>query len=169
MTLEGAVIDLSGAFEYGQGYVALSRVRAFSGLFLLGINRRALEVHPEILSADGSFKEASRGAEVTFGKLSQKEQTTMEQNFIRACGGKVEKMPLKQKTAPTGKTFSVETIRQKYKNAYRPWLSEEDAQLKKMFEQKLSTKEMVEALGRQPGSIRSRLELKGFIPKTPKT
>ncbi|MBI4130665.1 AAA family ATPase, partial [Candidatus Roizmanbacteria bacterium] len=52
MTLDSAIIDLSAAFEYGQGYVALSRVRTLSGLFLLGLNERALEVHPEIITAD---------------------------------------------------------------------------------------------------------------------
>ncbi|MEK7574911.1 MAG: helix-turn-helix domain-containing protein [Patescibacteria group bacterium] len=97
MTLDSAVIDLSGAFEYGQGYVALSRVRAFSGLFLLGYNQRALEVHPDILLADGGFKEASFGAEEAFGKLSLAEQEKMESNFIVACGGKIEKGRPKKK------------------------------------------------------------------------
>ncbi|MDO8590912.1 MAG: AAA family ATPase [bacterium] len=98
MTLDAAVIDLSEAFEYGQGYVALSRVRAFSGLFLLGYNHRALEVHPKILSADGGFKESSRAAEVAFAKLGVEERTVMEKNFIRACGGKMEKgVPKKKK------------------------------------------------------------------------
>ncbi len=34
MTLDSAVMDLSDAFVAGQGYVALSRVRALSGLIL---------------------------------------------------------------------------------------------------------------------------------------
>ncbi|MEK7615560.1 MAG: PIF1 family DEAD/DEAH box helicase, partial [Patescibacteria group bacterium] len=49
MSLDAAVMDLSSVFEFGQGYVALSRVRRLSGLFLLGWNERAFEVHPEIL------------------------------------------------------------------------------------------------------------------------
>jgi ATP-dependent exoDNAse (exonuclease V) alpha subunit len=67
MTLDAAVVDLRGAFAYGQGYVALSRVRAFSGLFLLGYNERALEVHPDILEIDADFRAQSRATEQAFG------------------------------------------------------------------------------------------------------
>ena len=49
MSMDAAIMDLSKAFEYGQGYVALSRVRRLSGVYLTGLNQRALEVHPEIL------------------------------------------------------------------------------------------------------------------------
>ncbi len=44
MTLDTAVMDLSDAFVAGQGYVALSIVRALSGLILRGLNERALEI-----------------------------------------------------------------------------------------------------------------------------
>jgi len=50
MSMDAAAVDLSTAFAYGQGYVALSRVRRYSGLYLLGLNARALEVHPEVLT-----------------------------------------------------------------------------------------------------------------------
>jgi ATP-dependent DNA helicase PIF1 len=59
MSLDAAVMDLSHAFEYGQGYVALSRVRSLSGLYLLGWNSRALRVHPESIAKDGAFRRAS--------------------------------------------------------------------------------------------------------------
>jgi len=62
MSMDAAIIDLSKAFEYGQGYVALSRVRRFSGLYLTGLNDRALEVHPEIVKKDMDFRAASDAA-----------------------------------------------------------------------------------------------------------
>jgi hypothetical protein len=59
MSLDAAVIDLRQAFEYGQGYVALSRVRTLDGLYLLGFNARALEVHPTVSEQDARFRESS--------------------------------------------------------------------------------------------------------------
>ena len=49
MSMDAAVMDLSAVFEYGQGYVALSRVRRLDGLYLLGCNEHAFKVHPQIL------------------------------------------------------------------------------------------------------------------------
>ena len=68
MSLDAAHMDLSDTFEYGQGYVALSRVRTLAGLSLAGLNQRALEVHPEILEKDTAFRNASEMARETFGK-----------------------------------------------------------------------------------------------------
>ena len=66
-------MDLSNAFEYGQGYVALSRVRTLKGLTLSGINERALEVHPEIKERDEEFRAASEAARTKFLVLKEEE------------------------------------------------------------------------------------------------
>ena len=87
MSLDAATVDLSAAFEYGQGYVALSRVRTLEGLQLYGLNDRALQVHPEIARKDREFKEASANALDAFAALGEAERKTMENNFIRASGG----------------------------------------------------------------------------------
>lgn len=52
MTLESAEIDLSRAFNYGMGYVALSRLTKLDGLCLLGINEMACKVDPQVFSYD---------------------------------------------------------------------------------------------------------------------
>src|SRR3989344_3186897 len=77
MSLDCAIMDLRNVFEYGQGYVALSRVRRLSGLYLLGINDKALRVHPEVLKKDSDFRNASTEAEAGFSVLSQNEISKM--------------------------------------------------------------------------------------------
>lgn len=60
MSLDAASMNLAGAFEYGQGYVALSRVRSLAGLSLEGLNDKALLMHPEVVEKDLEFREASK-------------------------------------------------------------------------------------------------------------
>lgn len=55
MSLDCAKIDLGQAFEYGQGYVALSRVKSLKGLFLDSLNEKALLMHPKVVNIDGKF------------------------------------------------------------------------------------------------------------------
>ncbi len=93
MSMDAAVMDLSQVFEFGQGYVALSRVRRLSGLYLLGINEHALKVHPEILEKDVDFKNKSEEAAQVFGKLSESEIKKMHKNFAIVAGGKIKEEP----------------------------------------------------------------------------
>ncbi len=90
MSLDAAAIDLSAAFEYGQGYVALSRLRTLAGLHLLGLNERALEVHPDILAKDAAFRAVSDEALLKFRGMDFKKIEDMQRQFIRACGGNIE-------------------------------------------------------------------------------
>lgn len=59
VSLDAAFIDLSAAFEYGQGYVALSRVRSLEGLFLKAFNPKALRMHPYVVTQDALFRNIS--------------------------------------------------------------------------------------------------------------
>jgi ATP-dependent exoDNAse (exonuclease V) alpha subunit len=52
MSLDAAEMDLSGVFEDGMGYVALSRVRSLKAISLLGIRDHAYQVSPEVLHFD---------------------------------------------------------------------------------------------------------------------
>ncbi len=88
INLDEAVMDLSDIFEFGQGYVALSRVRRLSGLHILGWNKRAFQVHPEILVKDETFRLSSSGAETMFSKISPADLRNKQNLFIVACGGK---------------------------------------------------------------------------------
>lgn len=109
LTLDSAVMDLSRAFEYGQGYVALSRVRASSGLFLLGYNERALQVHPEILESDGGFRRQSRAAQTAGECVTAAEQAEMEKKFILASGGSLETAVKQNKKTSRGRAGRVST------------------------------------------------------------
>jgi ATP-dependent exoDNAse (exonuclease V) alpha subunit len=60
MSLDHALIDLSQTFTYGMGYVALSRVRSLEGLFIIGINDMALQLHPAIFEYDVQLREVSQ-------------------------------------------------------------------------------------------------------------
>ena len=82
MSLDAAVIDLSKAFEYGQGYVALSRLRELSGLHLLGLNERALRVHPIAVEKDAEFRAASAAARA---EASAIDLAPKQEAFLAAC------------------------------------------------------------------------------------
>ena len=84
MTLEAAEINLANTFEKGQGYVALSRLKALSGLKLLGINQQALELDSLSIKADRRFQELSDEAEKHFELIDLVPQ---HKAFIRHCGG----------------------------------------------------------------------------------
>jgi len=87
MSLDAAEIDLSKAFVFGQGYVALSRVRTLSGLKMLGMSPTALRVDPKIVTIDERFRSESQMAEEAFAEMDNEESEQMHKNFIKACGG----------------------------------------------------------------------------------
>ncbi len=107
MSMDAAIMDLSQVFEFGQGYVALSRVRRLSGLYILGWNERTFQVHPDVLAKDEQFHIQSEEAEEVFGKISPSDLERMHKNFIIACGGKVK---------PVTRILSVEESSKKKKS-----------------------------------------------------
>ncbi|MDO8552529.1 MAG: PIF1 family DEAD/DEAH box helicase [bacterium] len=216
MSLDSAHMDLSQAFEYGQGYVALSRVRTLAGLSLAGLNKRALEVHPEVMRRDRDFKLRSASARKTFEEMSKAEHDALRRNFVLACGGREPEMSAHIKSskktkrshadssneAPRSsaarypakffeaypasprlrrvlhspsspqqaagysakeKKYSLADIREQHRNAYRPWSEEDDTQLRRRYLSGEKVKTLAESLGRQAGSIHSRLAKFGLI------
>lgn len=170
MSLDAAHMDLSSAFEYGQGYVAISRVRTLSGLSLAGINERALEVHPEIRERDIEFRAASDRAQETFARMSENEIAKLQDNFIRASGGHSPKSDMgksgKQSVSVEAKTPYAERLaelRDKHPNAYRPWSEQEDADLTDRFNSDEKQSHIAQKLGRQLGAIHARLVKLGLI------
>src|SRR5205085_2152805 len=97
MSMDSAIMDLSDVFEYGQGYVALSRVRRLSGLHILGWNERTFKVHPDVLAKDEELHIKSEEAQEAFQKIPKNELQKMHDNFIVAGGGNLNVIPRKQK------------------------------------------------------------------------
>ncbi|MBI4272801.1 AAA family ATPase [Candidatus Uhrbacteria bacterium] len=130
MSLDAAVVDLSSVFEFGQGYVALSRIRRLAGLYLLGWNERAFQVHPEVLAQDVSFR-------------AQSESTAYD---IAA--------DMKDSFTPSRR---IKPVKERKKNSYRPWDEEQDAELRELFLGGVSISDLAKEFSRTSGSIRSRL------------
>lgn len=84
MSLDAAEIDLSKAFEYGMGYVALSRVRSLRGLKLVGINELALRVSDEAVALDSELKQISQRVLQNLQKLDCWEKEERQKNFLEA-------------------------------------------------------------------------------------
>ena len=97
MTLEAAEIDLSKAFEPGQGYVALSRLKDLEGLKLLGINRMAIEVDALALKADQRFQELSQEID----NLAESDFEKDWKSHIIASGGTTDPKEIKKHKAKT--------------------------------------------------------------------
>jgi ATP-dependent DNA helicase PIF1 len=181
MSLDAAVIDLSQAFEYGQGYVAISRVRNLSGLFLEGFNERALELHPKVAIADRHFRAHSEAAQKKFASLSANEKGNMEKNFLRAIGAK-EHGEAAPRGADSSHHFSRDMslrddarnpshapasrhteLKEKYPNIGMPWSKADDEALAAMFKENVVNKDIAKHFGRKPSAVRARLAHLGLI------
>ncbi|WP_455549983.1 helix-turn-helix domain-containing protein, partial [Acinetobacter harbinensis] len=101
MTLEAAEINLAHTFEKGQGYVAISRLKALSGLKLLGINEQALELDSLAIKADRRFQELSDEAETHFQLIDLAPQ---HKAFIRHCGGTLNETEINRNEKKIAKT-----------------------------------------------------------------
>jgi hypothetical protein len=162
MSLDAAVIDLSQTFEFGQGYVALSRVRALEGLYLEGFNDKALMLHPDIIRADATFRAKSDAARRRIMTIPKEDREKLETNFLRAIGAKDPsgKVPVHQ--APEAGRLS--ELREKYPNMGKPWSENDDTLLKALFSDKKKTAVIAKHFGRKSSAIRARLGHLGLIP-----
>ena len=166
MSLDAAVIDLSRAFEYGQGYVALSRLRSLAGLHLLGLNERALRVHPKAVEKDAEFRadsEAARnGLSADASGLAHAQAA-----FLASCPARPASTPAREPRQPRPSayptTYEVAAMRESHAKAYAPWTIAEENDLVLRHGQGASVDAIAASLGRKPGAIRSRLKKLALI------
>jgi hypothetical protein len=62
-------------------------------------------------------------------------------------------------------TRKIEAARKNHPNAFRPWTTEEEETLSELYKNGATKDELVEALGRQPGGIATRLRTLGLLPE----
>lgn len=145
MTLDAARIDLRKAFVEGMGYVALSRVKNLSNLYLSGINRMALAISEDALAIDGRLRARAADDSKKFAPLTEKAKTRKTE-------------PIKKKATASGWAEKIEKMRETYPNAYRPWQDSDDTVLKEDFQNGVSIEAISTKLGRHEGSIKMRLQ-----------
>ena len=166
MSLDEAAMDLGRVFEYGQGYVALSRIRRLSGLHLLGFNDRSFLVHPEVLKKDAQFRQQSEEAVKELAAMAPADLKKMHQEFVRASGGSVVMaMPKQGEIAEFLAPGGFDAIRKIHAKAYLPWDEKQDEVLQELFIKKTSIDELAGTFNRTKGAIRARLIKLGFLNK----
>ncbi len=82
MSLDCAEMDLRNTFEYGMGYVALSRVRTLKGMKLLGINDKALQVNKKVIDLEKVLLSESKKSFIDYKKLGKKIIKIKQDEFI---------------------------------------------------------------------------------------
>ncbi|HQF41171.1 MAG TPA: helix-turn-helix domain-containing protein [Candidatus Paceibacterota bacterium] len=142
MSLDAAVMDLSAVFEYGQGYVALSRVRALEGLFLLGWNERTFQVHPIVAEADVAWRGQSSETGRLFGAMAESDLEKMQENFLRSCGVGKKNKP------KTGRSKKIDKLAAD--NTYAETLA--------FWNEGKNLKQIAKTRGLKEGTVRTHLE-----------
>lgn len=164
MTLEAAEIDLSKTFEKGMGYVALSRVRALSGLKLIGMNELAFCVNERIAEVDREFRARSEEVRRWLRTLSPQEKELKQTEFLTTLGvtSSVRKADSAKESPAYAAAYALDAIRRQYPAAYQAWTAEEEARLKQAFLGGTPIAEIARMHGRKRGGIRARLKKLGF-------
>lgn len=103
MNLDSAEIDLSKCFVEGMGYVALSRLRSFAGLKLLGINDLAFMVNEKVLKLDKKLREISKQVADDLKKMNPLQKIEAQKQFLNSLSRADGFKEKKKKSAPTYK------------------------------------------------------------------
>jgi len=108
LTLESAEIDLSRAFDYGLGYVALSRVESLEGIRIVnGLNDLALKVNERLVKYDQRLRELSESATTELEARSAEEKKKLH---TRARTKLDENIPEPKSIEVAGSDFRLERI-----------------------------------------------------------
>lgn len=138
---------------YAIGFSRTTAEELFGLLSKAGVQVRAeirgydggIEVHLREIRLLGEGGSPSEGARLLW-KVEEAEKSRREQRGAR---------PAREST------YSVEEIRRLHPQAYAPWSQDEDAQLRREFEEGVPLDEIARRHGRTLGAIRARLSKLG--------
>ncbi len=156
MTLDAAEVDLSRAFTPGMGYVALSRVRNLTNLYLIGMNNMALAVSEQALQIEDELQRASHSVIANSHDLF----VAAEARWAAEAQAAAEQPePLAKPDKPASNwAQKLENMRKTHPNAYKPWSKADDKRLRELYLDGADGKKLEQELGRHPGSIKIRLQ-----------
>lgn len=92
--------------------------------------------------------------------IKKEEENNENKHVVTAQPG--SKRSYSSHTNTTGKTYSVELIRTKHGEAYKPWTPEQDEKLTQLFNNNVSDSDIIKQFGRNAGAIQSRLRKLGL-------
>jgi hypothetical protein len=140
-------------------------LRSLAGLHLLGLNERALRVHPLAVEKDAEFRAASEAAS---GGLKADGATLAERQQAFIAAGTAKPAPKSREPGRPGMPWTpqgaaLDAMRATYAKAYAPWTKDDDLDLKRRHGAGQSIDAIAAAFGRKPGAIRSRLKKLALI------
>ena len=93
MTIDRAVVNLESVFEYGQAYVALSRLRSLEGLTLYGFTPATVRAHPRVLQFYEEVNEAQARMERELLGHGKPDASTQTKPLERAASASLAAAP----------------------------------------------------------------------------
>ena len=124
-------------------------------LLYVALTRTRNSIHIPDTLMPNDFPSSSQIYIISSESEQEQRKVTIEQPVIR-------KRKEKQETK-TEKTYSVDKIREKHKEAYQPWTEREDKELRKVYNKGVRIPDIAIHFNRTTGAIRSRLKKVGLI------
>jgi len=127
----------------------IERLNEEINLLYVAVTRTKNSIHiPEILVPDY----ISSSSQIHKLKVIKVEEEEVEEIEAYSSNKRIKDITTKEKS------YTFEAIREKHKEAYKPWTKEQDDELEIMYCEGISTKDLAKHFGRTRGAIASRIK-----------